>query len=247
MIGGMGVDRRHRLEVAEQDRLAELEGVVEQGLQTFIEVGEALSEIRASRLYRETHETFETYCRERWGFTGRRARQLMTAAEVGTIVPVENEAQARELGPLLRSGEVELLADVWRGLRERYPDEKLTAERLRSVVARELARSGREQTAETKRTRPRPGLVRYETCETPAARHHQIVAAVEDPAERARLLDAAVQHGWSERDLQDQIKGWPKVDEDPPTDYECPSCRYAWSGSPKPLRRETLVRAVGKR
>jgi hypothetical protein len=37
---------------AERGRLAELEQVVERGLQTFVEVGLALTEIRDSRLYR---------------------------------------------------------------------------------------------------------------------------------------------------------------------------------------------------
>lgn len=48
--------------------LPELETVIEHRQVTFIEVGRALMEIRDRRLYRETHATFETYCRERWGW-----------------------------------------------------------------------------------------------------------------------------------------------------------------------------------
>ena len=47
-------------------RLPELEAVIERGLATFIEVGKALMEIQDGRLYRETHATFEDYCRQRW-------------------------------------------------------------------------------------------------------------------------------------------------------------------------------------
>ena len=57
----------------EAEKLARHEQVIERGLATFVEVGEALSEIRDARLYRESHTTFEAYCRERWGFTDRRA------------------------------------------------------------------------------------------------------------------------------------------------------------------------------
>jgi hypothetical protein len=83
----------------EQDKLANCEHVIEHGLQTFVDVGESLLTIRDDRLYRATHGTFEDYCHARWGFTDRRARQIMAAAEIGTIVPVANEGQARALAP----------------------------------------------------------------------------------------------------------------------------------------------------
>jgi hypothetical protein len=83
---------------AEAFNLARYEQVIERGLNTFVEVGESLSAIRDGRLYRETHTTFEAYCRDRWGFTDRRARQLMEAAGIGTMVPeITTERQAREL------------------------------------------------------------------------------------------------------------------------------------------------------
>ena len=47
------------LSAAEAGRLQELETTIERGLQTFIEVGEALREIRDHRLYRGDHPTFE--------------------------------------------------------------------------------------------------------------------------------------------------------------------------------------------
>jgi hypothetical protein len=99
-------------------RLDELEDIIERGLATFVEVGGALLEIRASRLYRETHDTFEFYCRERWGFVASRARQLMAAAEVASVTDVtpelptpSSEAVARELVPL--RAEPETLREAW--------------------------------------------------------------------------------------------------------------------------------------
>lgn len=82
--------------------LPELERVIERGQQTFIEVGRALLEIRDRRLYRETHTTFEAYCRERWGWSRHHANRhidaaLVTDALVPTGTKPENEAQARAM------------------------------------------------------------------------------------------------------------------------------------------------------
>ena len=96
------------LATTEVQRLEVLESVIDAGMQTFVHVGNALLEIRDSRLYRAQFGTFEDYCRERWGFTDRRARMLMSAAETvaniqtGTIVPFlpATESQARPLTAL---------------------------------------------------------------------------------------------------------------------------------------------------
>jgi hypothetical protein len=44
-----------------------LETIVERGIGQFIEVGIALGELRAKRLYRTTHGTFEGYVKDRFG------------------------------------------------------------------------------------------------------------------------------------------------------------------------------------
>ena len=83
-------------------RLADAEATIAKGLTTFVEVGNALRRIRDERLYADDYGTFESYCDQRWGFTDRRARQLMDSASIigdlptGTIVPL-SEGQAREL------------------------------------------------------------------------------------------------------------------------------------------------------
>lgn len=116
-------------------RLSELEMVIERGLQTFYEVGEALLEIRDSRLYRNEHATFEDYCQHRWQMTHRRANYLIQAAEVmenlGTIVPIPtNESQVRPL-TTLEPDEQKL---VWQVVEETAPDGKITAAHVKSVV-----------------------------------------------------------------------------------------------------------------
>lgn len=119
------------LTTREEHVLAEYEQQVERGLSTFLDVGRALLAIRDERLYRSEHETFETYCRERWGMTDRYARNLMQAAEVGTTVPVQNEAQARELAPLL--DQPERLRETWQQVNEQTAG-KPTAAAIRSIV-----------------------------------------------------------------------------------------------------------------
>jgi hypothetical protein len=82
------------------ERLKELEGIIERGLQTFIEVGNALLEIRDGRLYRESHASFEDYTQKRWAMSKPYAYRLIQAAEIAAVVPVGTESQARELAPL---------------------------------------------------------------------------------------------------------------------------------------------------
>jgi hypothetical protein len=71
---------------AESLSLKAHEGVIERGLNTFIEVGNALFAIREERLYRESHKTFEAYCQERWGKTRDWAYRLIRSAEAASDV-----------------------------------------------------------------------------------------------------------------------------------------------------------------
>lgn len=125
--------------------LAEHEAVIERGLGTFVEVGNALIAIRDGRLYRLTHDTFEDYCLRRWGLKRQRAYQLITASEVAASVsqicdtPVLRESHATALAPLKQ--EPARMADA---LRNAGPQP--TAERIREAV-KEIVR---EETAKAK-------------------------------------------------------------------------------------------------
>lgn len=126
------------LTTIETTELAQCEQVIERGLQTFYEVGAALLAIRDKRLYRAEHGTFEDYCLARWGFSDRRARQLMSAAETfvniqtGTIVPVlpATESQARPLSTI----EPEHQAEVWQRVIDTAPEGKITASHVTKIV-----------------------------------------------------------------------------------------------------------------
>jgi hypothetical protein len=94
------------LTTPEKNRLALCEDIIEKGLNTFIEVGQVLLEIKERKLYREAYNTFETYCAKRWGLSRPRAYQLIEATNVvnnlSTIVDKlpETESQARPLAKL---------------------------------------------------------------------------------------------------------------------------------------------------
>lgn len=102
--------------VAIAPSLADLEAVIDRGLATFVEVGDALLAIRDGRLYRDSHGTFEAYVAERFPtMTYRGARRLMDAADVVARLDVPTgtllESHARELVPL--RNEPALLGEVW--------------------------------------------------------------------------------------------------------------------------------------
>ncbi len=120
--------------LAEAQHLDRCENIITRGMKTFIEVGNALSEIREDRLYRASHGTFDEYCRDRWGWTSSRARQIIGAAETVTNVTAiggtapGTESQARELAGLTAAQ----AATVMRVAHERSTG-KVTAAEIRAA------------------------------------------------------------------------------------------------------------------
>lgn len=144
----LAIPERTPLTPAERTRLAELEAVIERGQETFIEVGSALTEIRDTRLYLETHATFEAYCQERWGWSRRHANRTIQAAEVAEILgPMgpANERQARELVPLLHDEQAML--EVIRDLRDEFGEDQVTAQRIRTTVRNRIRTAERQRHA----------------------------------------------------------------------------------------------------
>lgn len=88
------------ISLQESKRLNELESIIKLHGSAFIAVGDALTEIRDKKLYRSEYATFEAYCKDVWGWSASRSRQLCTAASVAksvTNVTLPNEGCAREL------------------------------------------------------------------------------------------------------------------------------------------------------
>jgi hypothetical protein len=112
----------------EQEQLAACEQIIEKGLRTFFEVGQAFLRIREEKLYRTQYKTFAGYCRGRWKWSDSRARQYMRAVEVtvnlkdgenGTHVPIPtSEYQVRSLVSLAP----EQQREAWRLATEKWPD-----------------------------------------------------------------------------------------------------------------------------
>jgi len=122
----------------EQSRLEQCEAVIERGLKTFVDVGNALLEIRDSRLYRAEFGTFEDYCKDKWGWVASRARQLIAASETMqnlktvtnvTLLPI-NEGQVRPLVSL----PPEQQREAWAIALDTAPDGKITGAHVQAVV-----------------------------------------------------------------------------------------------------------------
>ena len=112
------------LPAIDQKRLATLEREIDSAVKSFITAGNALREIRDGRLYQETHETFEAYCKERWSFSRPRAYQLIEAA--GTN---QRLSKILDTPPTTESHTVEVAkapedkqAEVWQAACERAED-----------------------------------------------------------------------------------------------------------------------------
>src|SRR5258705_13801344 len=138
----------NELTISEANRLTDLECQMEQDQAAFVRYGNALLEIRESRLYRQSHPTFEDYCRERWQMTKSRANELIRSSkvafnlvEISTIQP--NEAQAATLEQL----EPGQQREVWQKAVATAPEGRVTAAHVQKV---------REEIAPKSWTAPQP-------------------------------------------------------------------------------------------
>lgn len=103
------------------DRLSVLESVIERGLDTFLEVGAALAEIRDHKLFRATHDSFLQYLKERWDLSQSSAYYLISTSQVATAIkesgqqlPAGTPAMAMDaLVPLLNQDGGQAVAHAW--------------------------------------------------------------------------------------------------------------------------------------
>lgn len=126
------------MELLNKEELNELERcevVIKQGLQTFVEVGQALLTIRDKRLYRSSFRTFEEYCESKWEMSRPYADRIIGAAEVitnltpiGIILP-KTESQARPLTQL----EPELQSEAWQSVINQHGDH-ITASKVKEIA-----------------------------------------------------------------------------------------------------------------
>ncbi len=148
--------------------LADCEAVIERGLNTFVEVGAALMEIRDARLYRASHGDFDTYCAERWGMKRAHAYRLIESSEiVGALSPIgdtptpETESQARALAPL--KDDPDAMAEVMAEVAEEA--DKVTARAIGNKVAEKL--NERLQAAHELRDQAAADVAEFEAMQPP--------------------------------------------------------------------------------
>ncbi len=104
---------------AEAKALSEYEQIIRTGLDTFVEVGNALYKIANQRLYRTTYATFELYCRDKWKFTARHANRLMLAAAVNENLESDQLVRSKPIaipkGEFDQQGDGQLALPRWQG------------------------------------------------------------------------------------------------------------------------------------
>jgi hypothetical protein len=121
------------ISLVESQRLIELEKVIETGRQRFIEVGNALAEIRDARLYRVDFTSFEAYCQEKWGFTKQHAYRLIKAAPIAKRnLQVTSLNQASELAKVAAPERAAVLQAA--AVKAKTDGRKLTAKDIAGAV-----------------------------------------------------------------------------------------------------------------
>lgn len=112
---------------------------------------EALHELREDRLYRETHRTFEAFCRDTFGLTRRTVNRKIAAAGVLRLLESEKhkngtsdvpflpntEAQVMELAPMASGQQTA----AWKSCIERAGGKQPTLRQVRAVVSETLCRA----------------------------------------------------------------------------------------------------------
>lgn len=128
------------LTIEQRAELQRCERVIQSGLETFELVGNALLSVRDSKLYRETHDDFEHYCRDKWSMSKRHANRMVGAAEaVANLGPVGPRPTAeRQVRPLTEL-QPEQQREAWTAAVE-ASDGKPTAKHVEAAVEEIKAR-----------------------------------------------------------------------------------------------------------
>lgn len=144
--------------------LASQESIIQRGVQTFAEVGAALSVIRDQKMYRENYKTFEAYCEGRWDFSRAHAYRLIDATEVlerikpaslspkgdknvsHKMSPAGDTISERHVRPLIKLPKEEQAPafEEAKGAAE-AEGKPLTAKAVQEVVARRMAKEEPEE------------------------------------------------------------------------------------------------------
>lgn len=138
-------------EISDEERLKQLETIIDLNLKAFYEVGLALKEVRDRELYKlQSFITFEDYCVQRWEMHRANAYRLIDSSVVMTnLSPMGDKllpANERQVRPLTKLPP-EQQQEVWEKVIESAPvvddKPKVTAKLVEEVVSQVL---GKEET-----------------------------------------------------------------------------------------------------
>lgn len=122
--------------VAVRRSLESHERAIENGLRSFVVIGQALLAIRAERLYSGEYSTFAEYLLARWDLSESYVSRLIGAAHVATKalpigMEINSEAVARELTDLAE--QPEMLRQIWDEATRRVAGGRITAALVKEV------------------------------------------------------------------------------------------------------------------
>lgn len=119
------------LSKSEFSAFKEHEKTIETTKEGFIACGNALGAIQEGKLYRAAFDTFEEYCKEKWGWERAHAYRLIEAAEIGMSPigdKIKNESQARAIAKVPKK-------DRKKVLKEAAKDGDLTAAKITEAAS----------------------------------------------------------------------------------------------------------------
>lgn len=112
--------------------LADLETLIREGLDTFVNVGLALSAIKERRLWEGKHASFDEYCKKEWGFGQSNAYYLIQNSTIAKQLPTPPKTSSH-VAPLKMLETEAARVQAWEEVNNLYPTD-LTAERVSRVA-----------------------------------------------------------------------------------------------------------------
>ena len=171
--------------------LRDVENYIAPRLRGFVEAGVALLAIKERRLYLQGgFDTFEIYCKQRWGIDDSHARRMVDAAQVSQITAsanapmgafVENERQARVLAPLL--ADPDELKAVWQETVQR-------AQTTNAPVTESTIRAVRRDRERREAPQPPPAPKQEPLIPAIPTSVHRVFLVITQAAEEARAYGA---------------------------------------------------------
>ena len=147
------------LNIQEQERLKNCELVIQTGLETFYQVGQALLEIQESKLYRQEFNTFDEYLQGRWNFGLRHGQRFIQSFEViNNIRQIGRIPENLEQTKYLAQLDSDLQGYVWGNIIN-------TFEAVTGKIVEQEVKKHKQLNEAVKEVKSKPMLYQFETQE----------------------------------------------------------------------------------